>query len=272
MYIIGERINGMFQDVKRAIVDRDGQVIKDLALRQVAGGADALDINVGPASSDAEGALLWLVECVREVTPITLAIDHAKWSVMSQVVPQVPGATMINSSKADPEALADYVGLAKEKGASLIGLTLDRRGVPSDVDRRIELGATIIAVAQEMGLPMSDLFVDTIVLPTNVAPDQPRKVLEAIRQLAAFSDPAPHFVLGLSNVSQNCNERSLINRTYLAMAVAAGLDAAILDPLDSELVDASIGAELLCGKTIYCDSFLTAERQRKQFAGVSAGG
>ena len=89
MYIIGERINGMFKSVKKAIQERDASVIQDLAKRQVAGGAKALDLNVGPAVSDAEGAMLWLAECVREVDPVTpLAVDTAKWEVMEAVVPK----------------------------------------------------------------------------------------------------------------------------------------------------------------------------------------
>ena len=266
MYIIGERINGMFADVKQAIVDKEPSVIKELARKQLAAGADALDVNVGPASADAEGALMWLVETIRQVTPAPLAIDTAKWSVMSKVVPQVPGDVIINSSKADPDTLQKYLGLAMEKGAALVALTIDRQGVPSDVDRRVELGAGILAAAAEIGLPMNRLFIDAIILPVNVAPAQPRHVLEAMRQLQAFSQPPPHFVLGLSNVSQNCKNRGLINRAYLAMALAFGMDAAILDPLDSDLVDMAITADLLTGKTIYCDSFLTAERQRKQVA------
>jgi 5-methyltetrahydrofolate corrinoid/iron sulfur protein methyltransferase len=77
-----------------------------------------------------------------------------------------------------------------------------------------------------------------------------------------LSDPAPHVVVGLSNLSQGALERRLINRTFLVMAIAAGLDASIHDPLDDEMTDAMITAELLLNKTIYSDSFLKAYRQR----------
>jgi 5-methyltetrahydrofolate corrinoid/iron sulfur protein methyltransferase len=270
VYVIGERINGTFSDVKRAIVDKNAEVIKGLAARQVAAGAHALDVNVGPASSDAEGALLWLVECIRKVTDVPVAIDTAKWSVMKKVVPQVPGEVIMNSSKADEDALQQSVGLAMETGASLIALTIDRQGVPGDVNRRIELGVAILTAAQAAGLPMERLFIDTIILPVNVAPKQPFNVIEAIRQITLLSDPAPHMLLGLSNVSQNCSERSMINRTYLAMAVANGLDSAILDPFDNDLMDTAITAELMLGKAIYCDSFLSAARGGR--APASAGG
>lgn len=260
MYIIAERINGMFEDVKKAIQETDAQVIKDLANKQVAAGADALDINVGPASSDAAGAMMWLVEAVREVTDVPLVIDTAKWEVMSTVAPKVPGDIILNSSKADPEIASQYVGLAVECGGGLIGLTIDADGVPGNVEKRVELGAQLITIAMEGGLGMDKLFIDPIILPVNVAPKTPAHCLEAISQIRAFADPPPHTVVGLSNVSQRCNNRKLINRIYLAMCISHGLDSAILDPLDTDLVNAATTADLLTEKMIYCDSYLEAAR------------
>ena len=251
MYVIGERINGMFQDVKTAIQTQDAEVIKNLAKDQMAAGASALDVNVGPAVSDAKGAMLWLVEAIREVTDAPVAIDTAKWDVMADVIPQVPGKKILNSSKADFEIASQYVGLAAENGAGLIGLTIDADGVPGNIDKRIELGAQLITIAMEGGIEMGDLFIDPIILPVNVAPKNPGHCMQAISQLKSFADPAPHLVLGLSNVSQRCSNRSLINRTYLAMCISMGLDSAIMDPLDTELMDTGITAELLLEQMIY---------------------
>ncbi len=261
MYFVGERINGMFEDVKAAIQGKDAQVIKDLAREQVAAGSHALDINVGPASSDAESAMMWLVETVREVTDVPLSIDTAKWEVMSAVAPRVPGEVILNSSKADPEIATEYVGLAVELGGSLIGLTIDVDGVPGNVEKRVELGAQLVTIAMEGGLPMERLFIDPIALPVNVSPKTPDHCLQAISQIRAFADPSPHMIVGLSNLSQRCNNKSLINRTYLAMCISHGLDAAILDQLDTELVNAATTADLLMEKMIYCDSYLEAERR-----------
>ncbi len=260
MYVIGERINGMFENVKEAIREKNEQIIQDLAKRQIAAGATALDVNVGPAARDAEGAMLWLVESIRSVTDAPLVIDTAKWDIMSAVIPQVPGEKVLNSSKADPDIAAQYVALAQENGAGLIGLTIDADGVPGNVDKRVELGAQLITVAMEGGLEMDKLFIDPIILPVNVAPKNPGHCIEAIVQLKGFADPPPHLLLGLSNVSQRCSNRELINRSYLVMAMSNGLDAAIMDPLDTELMDAAITAELLMEKMIYCDSYLQAAR------------
>jgi len=260
MFVIGERINGMFEDVKRAIRGHKAEVIQDLARRQIGAGASALDVNVGPSVRDSTEAMLWLVETIRAVTDAPVAIDTAKWELMSDVIPRVPGEKIINSSKADPEAAMKYIELARDNDAGLIGLTIDADGVPGTIEKRVELGVQLIALAMEAGMKMDRLFIDPVILPVNVAPQNPGHCMAAISQIRAFADPAPHLVLGLSNVSQRCNNRGLINRTYLAMAMAHGLDAAIMDPFDTELMDTAITVELLLEKMIYCDSYLEAAR------------
>ena len=263
MYVIGERINGMFVNVKEAIRNRDPKVIQDLALAQMAAGASALDVNVGPAVSDAKGAMIWLVETIRQVTDAPLSIDTAKWDVMSTVIPMVAGDKIINSSKADPEIAARCVKLAVENGAGMIGLTIDANGVPGNVEKRVECGAAFLMTAIEAGLAPQDVYLDPIILPVNVASKQPCNVMEAIRQLALVSDPPPHFIIGLSNVSQRCLMNHLINRTYLVMCLAAGLDAAIMDACDKDLVEAAISAEVLLDKHLYSDDYIKAWRMQK---------
>lgn len=262
MYVIGECINGMFKKVNKAIEARDKAVIQELARQQVAAGADALDLNVGTASGDATEIMSWLVETVSEVTDAALSIDSPKWAVQQQVVPKVPGKAIINSCKADDDQLDKYMSLAVDNDASLIALTIDRNGVPSDTDKRVELGAQIVTKAAEKAMPIENVLIDPIILPVNAAPAQPRHVVGALQQLQLLSDPAPMLVLGLSNVSQNCNHRKLINRTYVVMAMTAGMNAVILDPLDTDLMNALTTTELLQEKAIYCDSFLDAQRMR----------
>jgi len=262
MYVIGERINGMFKNVRRAIEESDKTVIQELAQAQVKAGADALDMNVGPAKADPNEAMLWLIDTVREVTDVPLAIDTPKWAVQQAAVPRVAGQGIINSCKADLDQLEKYMELAVANDVGLVALTIDQQGVPADVERRVELGAQIATKAMETGLPMERLFIDPIILPVNVAPQQPENVAAALQQLKLLSDPPPHLILGLSNVSQNCSNRSLINQTYLVMAMTAGLDAAIMDALDTDLMNAMITTELLQEKMIYCDAFLDAYRMR----------
>ena len=152
--------------------------------------------------------------------------------------------------------------LAKEFNAGIIGLSIDEHGVAATVDAKVEIGMRIIAAAMEAGISPDSVYLDPIILPINCNQQAPGIVLETIRQFKMLSDPAPHVVVGLSNLSQGTQERHLINRTFLVMAIAAGLDTSIQDPLDHEMTDAMITTELLLNKTIYSDSFLKAYRQQ----------
>jgi 5-methyltetrahydrofolate corrinoid/iron sulfur protein methyltransferase len=266
MLIIGERINGMFQDVKKAIQTKDKTIIQNLARRQVAAGAQVLDVNVGPASSDQIGTMKWLVEIIQEVVDVTLALDSSKPAVIKEAIGLCKKPVFINSTTAQKEKLDVLLSLAVEKEASLIGLTMDEKGIPRDADSRAEMAVKIVTEAAEKGLPMERLYLDPIILPCNVAQAQALQVLETIRQIKILASPPPRTVLGLSNVSQGTPHRPLINRIYLVMAMAAGLDAAIVDPMDRELMEAAITAELLLNKTIYCDSFLGNIGDRKRLA------
>jgi 5-methyltetrahydrofolate corrinoid/iron sulfur protein methyltransferase len=113
----------------------------------------------------------------------------------------------------------------------------------------------LIAAADEFGLPLEDLYIDPLILPVNVAQDHPIVAMETIRQIKLLSDPPAKTVVGLSNVSQKCNNRPLINRTMLAMLMACGLDAAIADANDDELMDTAAAARIIMNKEIYCDSY-----------------
>jgi 5-methyltetrahydrofolate corrinoid/iron sulfur protein methyltransferase len=259
--IIGELLNGMYQDVRKAIQARDTQAIQDLARRQTQAGANVLDVNTGPASAKPLEAMQWLVDTIQEAVDTPLAIDSTKPDVIEAALKMLKAPGMINSTTADPDKLNTLLPLAREYSARIIGLTMDKSGVPRDKDKRLEHAATIISTAMEHGVDLESIYIDPIVLPVNVVQPQAPLVLEAISEFSMISDPPPKTVVGLSNVSQGSAVRPLINRIYLVMAIANGLDAAIVDPLDTDLVDAAITAELLLNKHIYCDSFLQAYRK-----------
>ena len=266
MIIVSERLNGQFTDVEKAIKEKDAEVIQELAREHVHAGSDYLDVNVGTAVSSGEKkeAMLWMVETIQEVTDVPLAIDSPVEDVLKAGVRACKNPPMINSTQADPEQLNDYLQLAVEEDAAIIALTMDEDGVPNDVQKRVELAGNIVVAAMNAGLPFDHLYIDLVALPVRATQAQPGMVLEALQQLQGIADPSPHFMLGLSNVSQGAVKRSLINRTFLVMCMAMGLDSAILDPMDDELMDALITAELLMNKQIYSDSFLSAYRSSKR--------
>ena len=261
MFVIGERINGMFTDVKNAIQAQDPAPIQQLARDQVAAGANALDINVGPASADKLGAMQWLVETAKQAVDVPLCIDSPNTEVMRVGLEAAEGNAIINSTTGEEERMEKVLPLAAEYGCPVIGLTIDAEGVPRDTDGRLEIALRLVVACMEQGISTTDLYIDPVILPVNALQQVPQEVLNALQMCKALSDPPPKTILGLSNISQGALHRELINRIYLVMALANGLDAAIMDPLDTELMDAAITSELLLNRSVYCDDFLKAYRK-----------
>ncbi|MCM8789609.1 MAG: dihydropteroate synthase [Candidatus Omnitrophica bacterium] len=262
MFIIGELINGMYQNIRKAIKEKNKSEIQKCALEQIKAGADALDVNCGPASKDAVSDIKWLVQTIQEVTDKPIALDSSKIKVIESGLEVIKNKVIINSTTADSEKLEALLPLAKRYNAKLIGLTISSKGIPQNKDQRLELAANIVAYCSETGFPIEDLYLDPVVLPVNVAQAQMKDILHSIHEFKIISDPAPKTIVGLSNVSQGTIARNLINRTFITMAITFGLDAAILDPTDKDLMDAGITTELILNKNIYCDSFLQAYRKK----------
>jgi 5-methyltetrahydrofolate corrinoid/iron sulfur protein methyltransferase len=262
MFIIGELINGMYADIGKAIQAKDKAPVQACALKQVHSGAHALDVNCGPVSRDPIQDIKWLVQAIQEVTDIQLVLDSSKPQVIQSGLEAAKNKVIINSTTADADKLKILVPLAKKYNAGLIGLTMSAKGIPQNKDQRLELAAEIVAYCADQGFPVEDLYLDPVVMPVKVAQAQMRDILESMGEFKLISKPAPRTVIGLSNVSQGACGRKLINRTFLIMAAAFGLDAAILDPTDQELMDALITAELVLNKQIYCDSYLDAYRKK----------
>ncbi|MCM8782917.1 MAG: dihydropteroate synthase [Candidatus Omnitrophica bacterium] len=262
MFIIGELINGMYKNVAHAIKKKDKSIIQEIALKQIEAGADALDLNCGPASGNPLEDMPWLVQTVQEVVDCPLCLDSSKPQVIAAGLSVIKNKALINSTTADLEKLEFLVSLAKKYDAKLIGLTLSAKGVPQNKDQRLELAASIVAYCSDQGFAVEELYLDPVVLPINVAQSQQKDILESIREFKIISEPPPKTIVGLSNVSQGTTLRSLINRTFITMAISFGLDAAILDPLDKELMDALITAELILNRQIYCEAYLKAYKRK----------
>ncbi len=258
MYIISERINGLFTLVSKAIDRRDTKWIQDHALRQLECGAHALDVNTGPGREDGPAAMEWLVSTIQEVTDAPLCIDTPGIKTMTAGVKACRNKVIINSTTAERAKMERMFPLAKEHDADVICLCMDEKGVPNSADSRAEMAMLMITTALDYGVAPECLFLDPLVLPTKAGQDQGQKVLEAVRMFQALNEPPPRTVVGLSNVSNGAKERPLINRTYMAMLMGVGLSAAILDPEDQELMSTIKAAQLLLNQKLYADDFLRA--------------
>ena len=242
MLKIGENIHIISPRVKAAIAERDGGFFVDLARRQKAAGADVLDLNIGPQKKAGPEVMDWLVDCVVEGVPgMTLSFDTTNLAAIEVGLKKVGSNTIINSTSAEEERLANVPPLAAKYGAGLIALCLEKSGIPVSADARIGIAMEkLIPRAQEVGVAMDKLFIDPLILTVSGCQEYVPHAIETVRMLKMVADPPPLTVVGLSNVSNQVppEMRPLLNRVYLVMLMAVGLDAAILDPLDRELMGA----------------------------------
>ncbi|MGQ9553095.1 MAG: dihydropteroate synthase [Anaerolineae bacterium] len=234
---IGENIQILNKRVRDAIDNRQPGYLQQLAKAQVAQGAHRLDLNTGPRKKDGTEAMPWLIETVHAVAPVPLSLDTINAAALEaglRKCQELGLAAMINSTSADPDRLEAVMPLAAKYDADVIALTMGKN-LPNTADERVELAISVIMPkAVELGIPPERIYFDPLVLTVNGCQPQAPETLNAIRFLKVVSDPAPNTIVGLSNISNSVpNEnRSLINRTFLVMLMGAGLDAAILDPLD----------------------------------------
>ncbi|HCJ79059.1 methyltetrahydrofolate:corrinoid methyltransferase [Peptococcaceae bacterium SCADC1_2_3] len=265
MLLIGERINGMFKDIREAILNQNPEPVRHWANYQYKAGADYLDLSPGPAVEieDQPRIMTWLVKTVQKDVPLPCCLDSTNPAAIQAGLLAHQGKAIINSTSASSGKMDILFPLALEYKAAIIGLTMNEKGVPQNAADRLALAMELVVNADQYGLPMEDLYLDPVVLPCNVAQEQGKEVLETMRQIKILATPSPHIVIGLSNVSQNCPNRNLLNRTFLIMGLEAGLDAAIVDLTDENLLDAVAAARILLNQDIYCDSFLSVFKKRR---------
>ena len=240
MYIIGENIHIISPKVKEAIANRDGAFFVDLARKQVQNGAKALDLNVGPQKKAGTEVVPWLVEVVQEAvgTDFTLSLDTTNLEAIKAGLKKIPrGKGIINSTSAEAERLEAVPLVAVEYGMKLIGLTMAKEGIPVSAEARVSLALEkLVPRMEEVGLPLERLIIDPLVLTVKGCQEYVPQCVEAVRILKQSGLPVLTNA-GLSNVSNQVPPelRPLINRTYMVMLMAVGLDMAIADPLDKEL-------------------------------------
>jgi len=264
MIIIGERINGMFKDIAKAIKEQDPGPVQEWARKQEYNGAHYLDINVGPSSPAPVEAMKWLVEVTQEASDLPLCLDSTKYDAIEAGLKLCKRPAMINSVPAEMPKMERVFSMAAEYGAEVIALAMNEEGIPKDADSRIGLAAELVATADAFGISPDMLYIDPLVLPCNVAQDHGPEVMRTLREIKLISDPAPKTVVGLSNVSQGTKNRELINRTFAVMAMANGLDAGIVDANDDELMAAIASARIILNMDIYCDSYVDVFVQRNR--------
>lgn len=259
MKIIGEKINGTRKQVKQAVLDRDADFIRKLASDQAAAGSAWIDVNAGTAAEREPEDLVWLVETVQEVTDVPLCLDSANPAALSAALPRVKKPPLINSISGETARLTGVLPLAAQARGGVIALAMDDKGIPATAEGRVTIVRRLIAATRAAGIPDEEVYVDPLVMTIGTSGDAARVTLATVRAVKA-EFPQVHFTSGLSNVSFGLPVRSLINRAFLTLMLEAGLDTAILDPLDRELRKALLAAEAVLGIDRHCLRYTRAYR------------
>lgn len=241
MVIIGENIHVIAQAVSTAIREKDAKVIQDLAKAQAEAGADYIDLNVGPMKKDPEENMQWLASTVQEVIDLPLSIDTMNPVAMEAGLKACQKRPLLNSASGKTDSKEQMLPLAQKYNCNVVISVMTDKGMPPDVDSKIESIMDTVAYANESGIPNEDIWVDPIILPVSTAGEGQRFAVACLEFIKILEDVLPEIksTVGLSNVSNGVpNElRPLLNRTYLVMLDRNGLYSAIADPLDKEFMN-----------------------------------
>ena len=262
MLVIGEKINASNKSVGEAIASRDRKFLEDLAKAQAAAGADFIDVNVGHGPHEHQTATMeWLIEIVQSATDKPLAIDSDDPAIIEAALRKYRGErVLINSVTAEPARLASIGSLAAERKAWLVALVMGTNGIPESVEERLVACELIMKHLTRLGMEAEQIFFDPLVLPVAVDSNQALVTLKTIEQIKSRY-PSAKTVVGLSNISYGLPSRGLVNRAFLLMAAYTGLDAVILNPLDTKTMSLIKVADMLTGKDPLCRGYTRAHRK-----------
>ena len=237
MILIGENIHVISKSVREALTNRDENFISELL--KIQSNMDYADLNVGPAKGNLQGILPWLVELVESKSDLNISFHTSNFEEMKSGVEVCKRKMLLNSTSSDEPKLSNMIDLALENDCNLVALTLSKEtGIPKTSDGRLEIAFNIYEKCLEKGFDSEKIFFDPLILPVCVDQSQGVEALNTIKMIKESFDPPVKTVVGLSNISNGCPKeiRPLINRVYACLACGAGLDAAIIDAKDVELV------------------------------------
>ena len=260
MKIIGEKINGTRKRVAQAIAERDAEFVKDLARKQAEAGSTWLDVNAGTHPDKEPDDLIWLIETIQSVVDTPLCLDSANPKALKRAIQAVDKTPMINSISGEPERLTGILPIVAEHGCPVIALAMDGKKIPETSEKRFEVISSIIKQTRALGLLDSNVYFDPLAMTISTNTQSAITAFETMRCVRE-QYPEAHLTIGLSNISFGLPGRSFVNRYFLSLAIQAGLDSAILDPLDREIQAAILTTNLILGNDKHCLDFIRASRK-----------
>lgn len=260
MVIVGEKINTSLKGITEAVKERNKEFIQNLAISQSNLGADYIDVNCGTLINEEEEALPWLVEIVQEVVDKPCCIDSPNPLALEAALKVHKGTPMINSITLEKDRYDAVIKLVKKYNAKIVALAIDDNGISPKSDKRIEIGCQLIKNMHSEGIPYDDIYIDPLIQPISTDSNMGLVSLDTISGIKK-AYPEVHFMCGLSNVSFGLPQRGLLNRTFIAMCMYAGLDGAVLDPNNKKMMSMIIAGEALLNKDRFTKKYLKAHRK-----------
>jgi cobalamin-dependent methionine synthase I len=257
--IIGELINASRKVIAEAIEKKDTAKIQQVALEQAESGADYIDVNAGIFVGKEPEYLRWLVQTVQEVTEKPCALDSPDPKAIEEALSVHRGTPMINSISWEKERYDNLLPIIAGMDYQVISLCMSDEGMPETVEDRLRIADKLINGLLQNQVKLENIFVDPLVQPISVNNCFGVAFLDAVEHIMK-QFPGIHTACGLSNISFGLPSRNFLNQTFMVMAIAKGLDGAIVNPLDKKMMAAILAAEAMVGKDNFCRDYLKAYR------------
>lgn len=256
MLIIGEKINILNKLVYEAISSKEMSAITSLALLQVEAGADALDVNLGPEITRGEEIMHEVVAAIQQYVDVPLCLNGSPEMIEAGLRVH-RGRAIIDGITGDKKRMERLLSLAKEYDAIIVGMTIPERGYAENIEEKCSIAIEIIEQTKAHGVSPSDIFLDPVATSFSINSKAVVEMAQTIRLFKEMFHGTKTFI-GLSNISQGIKKenRPIIDSTSLGILIGAGLDAAILNPLEKIVMDTAKTAKLLYKDHIYCDAYL----------------
>ncbi len=262
MLIVAERINSSRKPIYQAIKAKDADFIRSEVRAQAEAGADYIDVNAGSFVEQEAEYLCWLVDIVQAVTELPLCIDSPNAEAIAAALAIAKRPAMINSISLEEKRMAGMIPLVKKYKTKIVILCQSSEGLAATAGDKVKIAEQVVEILTKEGIALSDIYIDPLVYPIATDTQSALAALGAIEQIMQLF-PGVHTICGLSNVSFGLPVRKLLNRTFLVAAMFHGLDSAIIDPTDRELMASLMAAEALLDKDAFCSRYIKAYRGGK---------
>lgn len=248
MIIIGEKINGTIPAVKKAIIERDAAFIKNRAISQAEAGASFIDVCASVEADKEKEVMLWLIQTIEEVVDVPLALDSPNEQLLAELCSKTRVPGMFNSVNEEGSKCETIFPLMQGNTWEVIALTCDKEhGIPRDVETKVDIAKRMIDKAAKFDITPDRIHIDPAVMALATAPQAMENFEQCIIKIKEYA-PTVKLTGAISNISFDMPMRKTLNQACMTMAIRMGLDSAIMDPLDRDMMGMIFAAEALAGK------------------------